>query len=63
MGKYIYLTASNKLSLVRFIVRGLRDVKKRRPVFQHLHIKCPSHIIVLQETYSTEDVERIWIAE
>ena len=54
---------SDKISLVTFNVRGLRDVKKRRSVFRHMHVKYPSHIIVLQETHSTEDVERRWIAE
>ena len=28
-----------------------------------MHVKYPSHIIVLQETHSTEDIERRWAAE
>ena len=48
------------LSVVTYNARGLRERKKRRIVFRHLHVKYANHIVILQETHSTPDVETIW---
>ena len=54
---------SSQLSFVSFNVRGLRDTKKRRTVFRHMHVKYPNHVVILQETHSTKDIERRWSTE
>ena len=50
----------NSISVVSFNVRGLRDRKKRRTIFRHMHIKYRNHIVMLQETHSSTDVEGTW---
>lgn len=54
---------TEQVSFVSFNVRGLRDNKKRRAIFRHMHVKYSNHVVVLQETHSTEDIEKRWIAE
>lgn len=54
---------SRPIELVSFNVRGLRDRIKRRTIFRHMHVRYPKHIIVLQETHSSVEVENQWRAE
>ena len=51
------------LELVSFNVRGLRDRKKRRTIFRHLHVRYPKHAVILQETHSSVDIESQWKTE
>ena len=53
----------DELSLVTFNARGLREVKKRRAIFRHMHIKYPRHLVILQECHSSTETERQWKAE
>ena len=52
------------LELISLIARGLRDYRKRRTVFnwlkKHTHRNA---VILLQETHSIEEDERIWKAQ
>ena len=50
------------LHLATYNVRGLGNDKKRREVFHYLNIK-PYDIIYLQETHSSEAIERRWRLE
>ena len=53
------------MSLIRVVsqnIRGLRDSKKRKEVFHYFNIK-KFDIIMLQETHSNVEVERVWRAE
>ena len=50
--------------LITYNVRGLRDFKKRRKLFNYLKKHSSSQgIIFLQETHSTKDVEKFWKAQ
>ena len=51
-----------KLSLITFNVRGLNSSRKRHAIFRQLHHKNAS-IIFLQETYSTNNLEKVWSNE
>ena len=48
------------ISIVTFNVRGIRDRMKRRTIFRHLHLKYHNHIVILQETHSSSDIETVW---
>ena len=48
------------VSVVSFNVRGIRNRQKRRTIFRHLHVKYPNHIICIQETHSSIDIEQQW---
>lgn len=53
------------MSLVKIIsynVQGLRDQKKRRKIFWHLHFH-EADIVLLQETHSDKKSEKIWKSE
>ena len=50
-------------SIVTFNVRGIRERKKRRSVFRHLHVSYPNSIISLQETHSSMLDEKQWEME
>ena len=52
----------DKLSLITLNVRGLNSSRKRRAIFRQLHHKNAS-IIFLQETYSTNNLEKVWSNE
>ena len=52
-----------RISVVTFNVRGLRNRTKRRALFRHIRIKYKQSIIVLQETHSTPSVELKWLSE
>lgn len=52
----------DKLSLITFNLRGLNSSRKRRAIFRQLHHKNAS-IIFLQETYSTNNSEKVWCNE
>ena len=52
----------DKLSLILLNVRGLNSSRKRRDIFRRLHHKNAS-IIFLQETYSTNNLEKVWSNE
>ena len=54
---------NHALGIVSFNVRGIRDALKRRTIFRHMHVKYPSHIVILQETHSSADAENRWKAE
>ena len=50
--------------LITYNVRGLRDFKKRRKLFNYLKKRSSSQgIIFLQETHSTKEVEKFWKAQ
>ena len=50
--------------LITYNVRGLRDFKKRRKLFNYLKKHSSSQgIIFLQETHSTKEVEKFWKAQ
>lgn len=51
-----------KLKLTTYNVKGLRNEKKRRKIFNHLH-KHKFNIALLQETHSIEKDEAFWRAE
>ena len=53
----------DELSFITFNVRGLREVKKRRAVFRHMHVRYPRHIVILEECHSSTDTERQWKTE
>lgn len=48
--------------VVTFNVNGIRDSKKRRLIFNHLH-HIKADIVMLQETHSSVKDEKIWKAE
>ena len=48
------------ISVLSFNVRGIRERKKRRTIFRHLHVAYPRHIILLQETHSSVNDESVW---
>ena len=52
-----------ELKVMTFNVRGLRDKKKRRSIFRHLHVKYPDSIVIMQETHSSIEVENTWANE
>ena len=52
----------DKLTIVSLNVRGIRNDFKRRKLFEWLKQK-ENTIILLQETHSTEDIERQWRSE
>ena len=52
----------DKLSLITLNVRGINSSRKRRAIFRQLHRKNAS-IIFLQETYSTNNLEKAWSNE
>ena len=52
-----------KIAVVTFNSRGLRNRVKRRSLFRHLRIAQTNSIVVLQETHSTSDVENAWQSE
>ena len=54
------VNSMNNFSIASFNVRGLRDRKKRRTIFRHLHLKYRNHIVILLETHSSSDNEAIW---
>ena len=58
-----YSNTMNSFSVATFNVRGIRDRKKRRTIFRHLHVKYPNHVVTLQETHSSVDVEAAWQSE
>ena len=49
-----------RLSVVSYNARGLRSRVKRRAIFRHMHLKYPKHIICIQETHSTAELEQRW---
>lgn len=52
----------NKISLLSYNVNGLRDEKKRRKIFNYLH-EHKFTIVCMQETHSSEEVEKVWSNE
>ena len=54
---------SGLLEIVSFNVRGIRDRRKRRTIFRHMHVKYSKHIVFLQETHSSKEDENKWRAE
>ena len=54
---------TQRLSIVTFNARGLRNRIKRRSIFRHVRLKYRNSIVVLQETHSTENDEIIWKSE
>lgn len=57
------MSLKNPFRIISFNVRGIRDSVKRRAIFRHAHVKYPSHIIILQETHSSVEIENQWKAE
>ena len=51
------------INVLTFNVRGIRNVTKRRSLFRFLHQWYPKHIVVLQETHSSQRDVAIWQAE
>ena len=49
------------LNIVSLNTRGLGDMAKRRRIFNYYRPKCD--ILCLQETHSTEEIEKQWISE
>ena len=50
--------------LITYNVRGLRDLKKRRKLFNYLKKHSSKQgFIFLQETHSTKEVEKFWKAQ
>ena len=52
-----------EVNIVTFNARGLRLTSKRRAVFRHFHRHYPNHVIVLQESHSSERDHSYWQAE
>ena len=52
-----------RLSIVSFNVRGLRNRVKRRSIFRHMRINYRNSIVILQETHSKPSLERWWRSE
>ena len=50
----------DNVSIVSFNLRGIRNKQKRRTVFRHLHVKYPNHVVCIQETHSSAEVEQQW---
>lgn len=48
--------------IVSFNVNGIRDYKKRRHIFNHLH-HLQADIVLLQETHCDKKVEKLWKSE
>ena len=53
----------DRISIVSFNVRGLRDRVKRRSIFRHLRINYKQSVIFLQETHSKPKDENSWQCE
>ena len=51
------------INVLTFNARGIRNVTKRRSLFRFLHQWYPKHIVVLQETHSSQRDVAIWQAE
>ena len=49
----------NNIKIGTFNVKGIRNCKKRRKIFQHLHQR-QYDIVCLQETYSAQKDEAFW---
>ena len=54
---------TQRLSIVTFNARGLRNRIKRRSIFRHVRINYRNSIVVLQETHSTKNDEIVWKSE
>ena len=52
----------HRLSLITLNVRGINSSRKRRAIFRQLHNKNAS-VIFLQETYGSNNQERLWSSE
>ena len=52
-----------RMSIVTFNVRGLRNRIKRRSIFRHIRINYQHSIIILQETHSLSNMEYSWRCE
>lgn len=50
------------IRLVTFNVNGIRTEKKRRAIFNYLK-NFPAHVILLQETHGSPEIEKIWSSE
>ena len=48
------------IAVASFNVRGIRERQKRRTVFRHLHLKYPKHVVCIQETHSSPEIEQQW---
>ena len=53
---------ANRVKVISFNVRGLRNQVKRRSIFSYLKNQKAT-LYCLQETFSKEDDEKIWSAE
>ena len=51
------------LDIMTFNVQGLRADIKRRTLFRYFHNNCKNSIIFLQETHSSQNIEKIWSNE
>ena len=51
-----------RLSFITLNVRGINSSLKRRAIFRQLHNKDAS-VIFLQETYSSNNQEKLWSSE
>ena len=49
------------VNIISLNTRGLRETTKRRAVFNFYRTRCD--ILCLQETHSTQDVEKLWASE
>ena len=52
----------HRLSFITLNVRGINSSRKRRAIFRQLHNKNAS-VIFLQETYSSNNQEKLWSSE
>lgn len=52
----------SNINVVSFNVNGLRNQAKRRKIFNYLK-NASSHVVLLQETHSTPEVEKLWSSE
>ena len=53
----------SEISVVSFNTRGIRNRVKRRSIFRHIRITYKNSVIVLQETHSRPEMERVWRSE
>ena len=53
----------DQISVVSYNARGLRNRLKRRSIFRHIRISYPKSVIIIQETHSRPEMERIWESE
>ena len=60
--KSVNQQCSNVISLLSWNVRGINDETKRKSVFRFLR-NTKSDVMLLQETYSTKEVETKWTRE